>query len=233
MSDALQKLLSTMFQAHPWHGITPYPAGDPNADPSAPLHAFIEIVPTDTVKYELHKPSGHLMVDRPQRLSSLCPMPYGFIPQTYCGDEIGRRCQARTQQARTIRGDGDPLDICVLTEKTFGQGNFLARVRPIGGLRMVDHDEADDKIIAVLIDDAAFGHMRDLSDCPAPLVERLQHYFLTYKLRPGSTQPVQIAEVYDRAEALNVISLSVTDYVNSFGDPLRRTASLLEMLRKA
>ena len=75
--------------------------------------------------------------------------------------------------------------------------------------------------------------MRDLSDCPAPLVERLQHYFLTYKLRPGSTQPVQIAEVYDRAEALNVISLSVTDYVNSFGDPLRRTASLLEMLRKA
>ncbi|HZH02316.1 MAG TPA: hypothetical protein VEY30_00950, partial [Myxococcaceae bacterium] len=61
----LEELISLMFQAHPWHGVLP---GE-----KAPerVTAYVEIVPTDTVKYELDKATGHLKIDRPQRYSSI------------------------------------------------------------------------------------------------------------------------------------------------------------------
>ncbi|HEX8424036.1 MAG TPA: inorganic diphosphatase, partial [Pyrinomonadaceae bacterium] len=154
--EALHDLLAKLFQAHPWHGVVPGGADAPSL-----VHAYIEIVPTDAVKYELDKPSGHLRVDRPQRFSSMCPTPYGFIPQTYCGASVAALCEARVGR-EGIRGDGDPLDICVLTERPASHADFLLRAVPIGGLRMIDGDEADDKIVAVLYDDVTFGHLRDI-----------------------------------------------------------------------
>jgi inorganic pyrophosphatase len=186
----------------------------------------MEIVPTDVVKYELDKNSGHLRVDRPQRYSSLCPTPYGFIPQTLCGAQVASLCAARTGLME-IEGDGDPMDICVLTEKTFAQGGFFLRARPIGGLRMIDGNQADDKIIAVLEFDIAFGHIEDISGCPPGLVDRLKHYFLSYKQLPGDApRRVDIVDVYDRDEAIDVIERSMNDYSERFGDPLERVAAL-------
>jgi inorganic pyrophosphatase len=130
----LQDLLAKLFKAHPWHGVLPGP------DAPAIVNAYVEIVPTDAVKYELDKPSGHLRVDRPQRFSSMCPTPYGFIPQTFCGSAVAALCETRTGR-KSIRGDGDPLDICVLTERPAAHGDFIARAVPIGGLRMIDGDE--------------------------------------------------------------------------------------------
>ncbi len=78
--------------------------------------AFIEMVPTDTVKYELDKVSGYIKIDRPQKYSNVVPALYGFLPQTYCGDLVAEYCMAQTERT-DIHGDGDPLDICVLTEK--------------------------------------------------------------------------------------------------------------------
>ncbi|MEK6282366.1 MAG: inorganic pyrophosphatase [Acidobacteriota bacterium] len=202
--------LDRLFQAHPWHGVSP---GD-NA-PEA-VNAYIEIVPTDAVKYELDKASGHLRVDRPQRFSSMCPSLYGFIPQTYCGDRVAQLCAERTGVAN-IEGDGDPLDICVLTEKTFAQGSFFLTAKPIGGLRMIDGRQADDKIIAVLDADLAYGHLKDISECPKALIDRLQHYFLSYKQLPGEApRRVEIAAVYDRIEAFDVITRSFRDYQAQF-----------------
>ncbi len=143
--DSALDLYKLMFQAHPWHGVAP------GSKAPETVKAYIEIVPTDAVKYELDKESGHLHVDRPQRFSSLCPSLYGFIPQTLCGDEVAALSAERQGGAGVdIKGDGDPMDICVLTEKTFAQGNFFVQARPIGGLRMIDGEQADDKIIAVL-----------------------------------------------------------------------------------
>ena len=170
-------LLSTLFQAHPWHGVAA------RATVDGEFNAFIEIVPTDTVKYELDKSSGHLRIDRPQSFSSMCPTLYGFIPQTYCGATLGERC-AECTGIEGIEGDGDALDICVLTEKVIAHGSLFVNARPIGGLRMIDGNQADDKIIAVLDADIAYGHMRDLADCPSGIIDRLRHYFLSYKQRP-------------------------------------------------
>ena len=181
------------------------------------MTAFIEIVPTDTVKYELDKRTGFLQVDRPQKFSNVYPCLYGFIPQTYCGDETGAYCASQTGRER-IAGDGDPLDICVLSERDISHGDILCQAIPIGGLRMIDGEEADDKIIAVLEGDAVYGDWSDIAQSPSELVERLEHYFLTYKQAPGAgPAAVEITDVYGRAEAHEVIRRSQLDYENSYG----------------
>jgi len=222
---ALEELVGLLFKAHPWHGISP--------GPQAPekVVAYIEIVPTDTVKYELDKHSGELKLDRPQRYSSLCPTLYGFIPQTFCGELVGARCAERTGLT-AIEGDGDPMDICVLSERPFTHAAFLLRAHPIGGLRMVDGRQADDKIVAVLEDDLAYGAIREVLEAPRPLIERLRHYFLTYKQIPGEApRRVEIREVYGRDEAHEVIRRSQADYRASFGEPGRRLDQLRKLLR--
>jgi inorganic pyrophosphatase len=201
-----------LFRAHPWHGIH---IGD-----EAPevVNSYIEIVPADTVKYELDKPTGHIKVDRPQKFSNVYPTLYGLIPQTYCGDKIAEFCMQKSSQTGIV-GDGDPLDICVLAEKFFTRGDILLKVRPIGGLRMIDGGEADDKIIAVMRGDAIYGHMRDIHECPPAQIDRLNHYFLTYKDAPGARKrEAEITHVYGREEALEVIERSQEDYANTFGD---------------
>jgi inorganic pyrophosphatase len=223
MSEELDKLIKLMFQAHPWHGVAP-------GDPADVVQAYIEIVPTDTVKYELDKESGHLHIDRPQRFSSQPPTLYGFIPQTYCGVRVGERCSERTGQPK-MRGDRDPMDVCILTEKNMAHAGFFLRARPIGGLRMVDGDEADDKIVAVLERDMAYGDLRDIADAPPGIIERLRHYFLTYKQMPGEpARVVRIAEVYDRVEAVEVLRRSLQDYREAFGAPEERSAQLARLL---
>jgi len=225
--DNLENLLSVLFQAHPWHGVAP------QRDAQETYNAFIEIVPTDSVKYELDKVSGILRVDRPQRYSNICPTLYGFIPQTYCGTGVGERCSERTGQPG-IEGDGDPLDICVLTEKPVTHGNIFVAARPIGGLRMVDDQKADDKIIAVLESDVTYGDIRDISECPRGLIDRVRHYFLSYKMQPGETSSrVSVDEVYDREEALLVIKRSIVDYTETFGQASTRVDNLRRLLGKA
>jgi inorganic pyrophosphatase len=202
--------MSLLFKAHPWHGV---PLGEEAPDK---VPAYIEIVPLDTVKYELDKVSGLLRVDRPQLYSNVCPSLYGMIPQTLCGELVAELCAQRTGRPG-IKGDGDPLDICVLTEKSISHGDFLLKAIPIGGLRLLDGDEADDKIIAVLHRDISYGSWRDVSDCPAPLLERLEHYFLTYKDAPGARRTqCQITHVYDQADAHEVIRRAHQDYEARF-----------------
>ncbi len=203
-------IISRVGKSHPWHGV---PIG-----PEAPrvVTSYIEIVPGDTVKYELDKLTGHLKVDRPQRYSNVCPTLYGLIPRTYCGDTVAQRCMEKTGRTG-ISGDGDPVDICILSEKTITHGDILMEARPIGGLRMIDDQEADEKIIAVMKGDALYEYFQDIHECPAALVERLKHYFLTYKDSPGSEhRQCEIVEVYGREEAHEVIRLSQEDYRINF-----------------
>jgi inorganic pyrophosphatase len=183
------------------------------ADAPRVVTTYIEIVPTDTVKYEIDKPSGILRMDRPQQYSNVCPSLYGFIPRTLCAERVGALCSERTGRPG-ISGDGDPMDVCILTEKEISHGDILVQAVPIGGLRMIDGQEADDKIVAVLNGDAVFGLLHDITECPPPLVDRLRHYFLTYKQGPDrASRAVEITHVYGREEAHEVIRRSHEDYV--------------------
>jgi inorganic pyrophosphatase len=116
------------------------------------------------------------------------------------------------------RGDGDPLDVCVLTDRHISRGEILLEARPIGGLRMVEAGEADDKIIAVLLGDPTWGEVRDVSQLPRAVVDRLRHYFLTYKTIPGDAPPtITVDPVYDAATARAVLAAARQDYEAQYG----------------
>lgn len=210
-SDVLRTRIGFLYKAHPWHGVSI------GMDAPAVVTAYIEIVPTDTVKYEIDKATGYLKIDRPQQFSNVCPTLYGLIPQTLCADRVGAFCAERTGRAGIV-GDGDPLDICVLTEKTIPRGDILLQAIPIGGLRTIDRNAADDKIIAVMQYDAMYGRLQDLQECPPALIDRLTHYFLTYKDAPNTTERrSEVIHVYNRQEAHEVIRRSQEDYRVRFG----------------
>lgn len=200
----------SQYKAHPWHGISP---GD---DAPSAVTAFIEIVPTDTIKYEIDKESGYLKVDRPQKFSNIVPALYGFIPRTYCDERIAQYAAERSGR-QVEKGDGDPLDICVLCERTVSHGDILLPAIPIGGFRMIDKGEADDKIIAVMKGDEVYASWKDIKDVPSALIDRLRHYFLTYKSLPGESRVIEIANIYGREEAYEVIRRSMEDYDRSYG----------------
>ena len=193
------------WRPHPWHGL--------DTGPDAPdvVTAFIEISPFDFVKYEVEKRTGYLKVDRPQRGSSSPPTLYGLIPKTFCAERV-----AALSPEVTV-ADGDPLDICVISERAIDRSEIMLNARVVGGLRMIDNGEADDKIIAVLVGDAVHNEARDVSDIPAAIIARLEHYFLTYKYVPGEDTRVEIPEIYGREHALEVVNAAVADYEDHYG----------------
>jgi inorganic pyrophosphatase len=191
---------------HPWHGVKP---GD---DAPEFVMAYIEIVPNDNVKYEVDKESGLLMIDRPQQYSNILPALYGFIPQTYCGADVAAYCMEKTAR-KGIVGDGDPVDVCIITSKSILHSNILVRAKPIGGLRMIDKNEADDKLIAVMPGDDMYNIWNDVSEIPDGVLAKLMHYFLTYKDMPGNIQKrCEITHTYGKDEAHEVIKRSLSDY---------------------
>ena len=206
LNDAITRLMGLRYRSHPWHGI------EVGKEAPQVVTAFIEMVPTDTVKYELNKVNGFLCIDRPQRYSNVVPALYGFIPQSYCGEGFAQHCMEQLKR-ENIMGDHDPLDICILTEKDIAHGDIIATVRPIGGLHMLDGSAADDKIIAVLQNDATYDSYNDIGDLPPLVLERLKHYFLTYKDMPGEKKKiVEITSEYNRDEAYEVIRHCMDDY---------------------
>ena len=192
------------WRPHPWHGVSLGP------NPPEVVHAYIEITPFDLIKYEVDKLTGYLRVDRPQRTSSQPPALYGFVPQTYCGERVRELCP------EADRGDGDPLDICVLSERPITRTEVLLNAKVIGGIQAIDGGEADDKIIAVLANDNVWGSISDLSEMPPVLVERLRHYFSTYKMIPGQPSELVVKDTYGKEHAWKVIQASVADYAEEF-----------------
>lgn len=192
-------------KAHPWHGVS---RGE-----KAPqeVTVFIEIVPRDTVKYEIDKASGYLKIDRPQQYSNVVPTNYGFVPQSFCGERVAKL--ARDKSGKNItEGDGDPLDILVLSEHHIPRGDIILKAAPIGGLCLIDGGEADDKIISVLVGDKVFEQYKEIEQLPKGIVERIEHYFLTYKNLPGEPPKCEIAYSYGSEFAYEVINNSIADY---------------------
>lgn len=195
------------WRPHPWHGL------EVGSNAPKVVNAYIEITPFDHVKYEIDKKTGYLCVDRPNRTSAHPPALYGFIPRTYCGKRV-----AELMGKEGVRGDHDPLDICVLSERPIARADIVLKARILGGLPMIDGGEADDKIIAVLDTDYVHENANCISDLPEVMIERLHHYFTTYKLQPGKDIAVEIGEAYGREHAEKVIKASMEDYQERYAD---------------
>jgi len=194
------------FRPHPWHGLS--------AGPDTPdrVDAYIEITPYDAVKYEIDKLTGYLRVDRPQGSSALPPTLYGFVPQTYCGTEVA------SLTPRATEGDGDPLDICVLSQQRIDRAEIIVPTRVVGGVALLDDGEADDKIIAVLESDTVFDYAKDLHHLPEVVVNRIVHYFGTYKqqMTGDNHNAIEVVGTYGAAHAKDVVAASMRDYDKKF-----------------
>lgn len=228
MEEKTKQLLDAMnkrYVAHPWHGIS---LGEKQPDI---VNAFIEIIPSDAIKYEVDKDSGYILIDRPQKFSNHMPCMYGFIPQTYCDTEVAAFCAEKTGKSGIV-GDEDPLDICVLSERGVDRGNIIAEAIPVGGFRMIDGGEADDKIVAVLKGDQAYGDIKDINDLPKLVVDRAKHFFLTYKDLEGDAKNVEITHTYGSKEAKEVIKRSYNDYKAKFGNADDALGNALEAFLK-
>lgn len=193
------------WRPHPWHGLEVGP------EPPERVYAYIEMTPFDTIKYEVHKETGYLHVDRPQRTSSLPPSLYGFIPRTYCGEHV------RALSPRATRGDGDPLDICVISERPISRSEIFLNAKVVGVIQLLDHGEADDKIIAVLEKDHIYGGINDIQEVPEVIIERLEHYFRTYKMVEDQEPGIEIIDVFDAEKARKIVTAAMHDYNDTFG----------------
>ncbi len=193
------------WRPHPWHGLS---VGN---EAPAIVNAYIEITPFDLVKYEVDKETGYLRVDRPQHTSSQPPTLYGFIPRTYCGSRVG------SLSPDNLQGDGDPLDICVLCERPITKSEIILSTRIVGGIYMVDNGESDDKLIGVLSSDLYWKDTYEISQIPEVLINRLKHYFNTYKQIPGKESASYIKHIYDVDHAMRVLNAAREDYEEAFG----------------
>ena len=161
---------------HAWHDV---PWGSDLRDF---FHVIVEIPEGSKVKYELDKATGLLRADRVLYSAVHYPANYGFIPRTYCDD-------------------GDPLDALVLCQAAL-QPLSMVRCRAIGVLPMTDDKGADDKIIAVAIDDPQFASYRDIADLPPHLLDELKRFFLDYKVLEHKEVSIEAIEGHARAERI-------------------------------
>lgn len=125
------------------------------------INVIIEINKGSKNKYEIDKETGLIALDRAMHTSQDYPFDYGFIPQT-------------------LWDDGDAVDVVVLTTYPLFPG-VLVRVRPVAIMSMIDSGEADDKIIAVPVDDPRFSTVKDLADVNPHTIKEIEHFFATYK----------------------------------------------------
>lgn len=128
------------------------------------FNVIIEIpAHSDPVKYEADKTLGLLVVDRFISTGMRYPVNYGFIPQT-------------------LSGDGDPVDVLVITPFPLLAGSVV-RARALGMLQMTDEAGVDAKLIAVPHDKVCpmTAHLRTLDDVPEHLKNQIKHFFEQYK----------------------------------------------------
>ncbi len=173
---------------HPWHQVSP---GD---NVPERVNGIIEIPKGTRAKYELDKASGLLKLDRVLYSSVYYPANYGVIPQTYCDDK-------------------DPLDILVLSQIDIVP-LCIVEAKVIGVMRMLDNNEADDKLIAVAAGDPAVNHVNDIGELPGHFLSELRNFFEDYKKLERKT--VVVEDFLGKDVALKILVESFELYDKTF-----------------
>ena len=152
--------------------------------------ACIEIPKGSKKKYELDKETGLIILDRILYTSTHYPANYGFIPRTYSQDK-------------------DPLDVLVLCNEPFDP-LVLVRCKPIGVVKMIDEEAADEKIISVCVNDPSMSGYNDISELPPHILDEIKHFFIVYKQLENKT--TFVTEINGVEEAKRVIQASIDAY---------------------
>ncbi len=179
-------------------GLSSVPSGkdlpnDFNVVIEIPMHA-------EPIKYEVDKESGAIFVDRFMSTAMHYPCNYGYIPHT-------------------IAGDGDPVDVLVLTQFALPPG-VVVRCRPVGMLKMVDEAGDDAKLLAVPVDKLTtmYRNVTSPRDLPQIVLDQISHFFAHYKdLEPGKF--VKVSGWVDAEDAKKEIMAGVKAYEDAKDKP--------------
>lgn len=173
---------------NPWHDF------DKNRITSERFIAVIEIPKGSKNKYELDKESGLLRLDRILYTSTHYPANYGFIP-------------------RTLSEDNDPLDVLVLCQETL-EPLSIVECYPIGMITMIDENEADEKIVAIPVNDPFLNSYNDISELPQHQFNEIKHFFEVYKFLEN--KETRVDNIVGRTDAIKAIDLCKQAYENKF-----------------
>ncbi|BBM89125.1 inorganic pyrophosphatase [Spirochaetota bacterium] len=160
----------------------------------AEFPVIIEISKGSNVKYELHKDTGLIAVDRILHSAMHYPLNYGFTPRTYCKDN-------------------DPIDVLLMGEYALMPGSFI-QARAIGYIEMIDDGEEDHKLIAIPVSDPELAHIDDISKVSPHLIEKIKNFFATYKIM--QKKDVVINNHYSREKALALLTTAADSYLKKF-----------------
>ena len=170
---------------------------DAGRDVPNDVNVVIEIpMNGDPIKYELDKATGAVFIDRFMSTSMHYPCNYGYIP-------------------RTLSGDGDPVDVLVVTPFPLIPG-VVVRCRPVGMLKMIDEAGNDEKLLAVPIDKLTpiYRNVQSPRDLPELTQSQITHFFEHYKdLEPGKW--VQVQGWVDAEEAKKAILDGLSRYASA------------------
>ncbi len=163
-------------------------------DDGKEFNVAIEIPQGSFTKYEIDAETGHIVVDRYQSMPVIYPANYGSITSS-------------------LGGDNDPLDALVYTREPVVPGAII-KVRPIGGLKLIDGGEVDDKIVAVPTSkiDPSYDNIKEITDLPQVEQERLQAFFRVYKQLPAGRKAVELNGFDNAAHAEGEVSEAIKAY---------------------
>ncbi|MBE5861388.1 MAG: inorganic diphosphatase [Lachnospiraceae bacterium] len=157
--------------------------------------SVIEISKGSSMKYELDKETGMLMLDRVLYTATHYPANYGFIP-------------------KTLGDDHDPLDVLVLCTQNI-RPMTLVRSYPIGVMKMLDCGMGDEKIIAMPYGDPNYNMYHDISELPKHIFDEIQHFFSVYKNLEG--KETKVDDILNADEAVKVIEHCIENYRKKYG----------------
>ena len=133
------------------------------------FNVIIEIpMNADPIKYEVDKETGAIFVDRFMSTAMHYPSNYGYVP-------------------KTIAGDGDPVDVLVITPVPLPPG-VVVPCRALGILKMEDEGGVDGKVLAVPTEKILplYSQWKSLEDLNPVRLKAIEHFFEHYKdLDPG------------------------------------------------
>lgn len=155
------------------------------------VEAIIEIPMGTKNKYEIDKTKGRIKLDRVLYSEMTYPAEYGYIEET-------------------LAEDNDPLDILVLASTETFPG-CIVDARVIGYLDMVDNDEKDHKVIAVMDKDPRFDDIHTIGDVAKHTMREIKHFFQTYK-DLQENKKVEVYDFHSKEDALQLIEDSLNRY---------------------
>ena len=173
---------------NPWHDFSDERINSNN------FISVIEIPKGSKNKYELDKESGLLRLDRILYTSTHYPANYGFIP-------------------RTLSEDGDPLDVLVLCQEKLEPLSII-ECYPIGMITMIDEDEADEKIVAIPVNDPFLNNYTDISELPQHQFQEIKHFFEVYKYLEN--KETRVDNIVGRSESVSTIEKCIVEYHKEF-----------------